>query len=212
MEGTRTKDDAGSRAQLPVMPPGIQPAARTKNRTKTWRTEEVQSDDQTIPQRNQIQTATRNMAANKIDITTGEVWIELQQGSPRAAMDVGATCSGEWPGDREITATVRNAMADNVADRIHRRQVQQMAERAEGDPWRRYGGTEDGARARGTDNDDSRITHAASVHRLVQVPERALISTNPTEANTRTTAYRTPSVPDNFRSIYCPKAPCERIW
>ena len=126
-ENTRTKDDADSHAQIPATPPGIQQAARTKNRTKTWRTEEVQSDDQTIPQRNQIQTATRNMAANKIDITTGEAWIELQQGSPRAAMDVGATCSGEWPGDREITATVRNAMADNVADRIHRLQAPQAA-------------------------------------------------------------------------------------
>ena len=90
----RTKDDTDSHAQIPETPPGIPQTARIKNRTRTWRTDEVQSDDLTIPQRNRIQTAIRNMVANKVDIPPGEVWIELQQGSLQVTMDVGTTGSG----------------------------------------------------------------------------------------------------------------------
>ena len=168
-EDKQTKDDADSRTQIPETPPGIPQTARIKNRTKTWRTDEVQFDDLTIPQRNRIQTAIRNMVANKIDIPTEEVWIELQQGSLQVTMDVGAASAGEWPEDRELTTAVRSVMAGSVADRISRRQATANTEPTGHDAWQSYRPGPSGRQEQENMLEESRISHAPLGHRFALV-------------------------------------------
>ena len=132
--GHTERDQADDKSMLPATPPGlIRQANIIKGLTKTWKTEEVQFDNLTIPERNRTQSANKNLVKNKSEIDPEEVWVELGQGSLVVAMDVGATGFGEWPEDHELTTATRNALAGNVADRINRRQG---ANRTDGhDPW-----------------------------------------------------------------------------
>ena len=68
-----TEVDKDSRSQLPTTPPGIVQVNRTKVLSKTSETEEIQFDELTIPQRNRIQSAIRNLVKDKFGIDSEEV-------------------------------------------------------------------------------------------------------------------------------------------
>ena len=71
----RKEIDKDSQSQLPATPPGISQYTRIKGRTKTWKTEEVQFDELTIPLRNRTQSAIRMLVKNNFGIDLGEVWV-----------------------------------------------------------------------------------------------------------------------------------------